>query len=283
MTSTPIDLPMLITVYGSLLLAGLAGSLHCIGMCGPILLGFAPVFERARLSIEGKPVENAAEANAAASAATNQKHKRPSLFLDFACYHAGRIWTYGLLGFAAGLLGAGLRDSSIFFGFQRPLALAISIAVVISGLVLLDIIPGIKADTLFAGCGVGRFKALGWFNRLTQTRGIVSRLLLGAVMGLLPCGLIYAMLIVVAGLQNPLYSAGGMIAFGIGTLPSLSGVLVASRLVPTKWRAHGTRLAAVLLIAMGAYMTVRTIIVVPDSESCPFCALTEMTGSTEGE
>jgi sulfite exporter TauE/SafE len=267
----------LFAAYGTLLLAGLAGSLHCIGMCGPILLGFASVFERAQLSIEGAPVESGI--NKGGDGPVHSK--RPSLVMDFACYHAGRIWTYGVLGFVAGLIGRGLRDSAFFFGFQRPLALAISIAVVLSGLVLLDIIPGVKADTLFSGCGIGKFKALGWFTRLTQTRGWVSRLLLGAVMGFLPCGLIYAMLVLVTAFQDPLYSALGMIAFGIGTLPSLSGVLIASRLVPARLRTHGTRLAAVLLIAMGTYMTVRTIIVVPDSESCPFCAAAEMGGGDE--
>ena len=36
-----------LAVYGSLLVAGLAGSLHCIGMCGPILLSFSQVFDSA--------------------------------------------------------------------------------------------------------------------------------------------------------------------------------------------------------------------------------------------
>ena len=59
-------------VYGSMLLAGIAGSLHCIGMCGPILVAFSNTFERAR----------------AASGIERPGRLRSSF--EFACYHAGR-------------------------------------------------------------------------------------------------------------------------------------------------------------------------------------------------
>ena len=45
----------LLTLYGSLLTAGLAGSLHCVGMCGPILAGFAHVFEQVTPTVNGQP------------------------------------------------------------------------------------------------------------------------------------------------------------------------------------------------------------------------------------
>ncbi|MCE9592351.1 MAG: sulfite exporter TauE/SafE family protein [Planctomycetes bacterium] len=45
-------------------------------------------------------------------------------------------------------------------------------------------------------------------------------------MGLLPCGLVYAMLAVVATLPHPLLSASGMVVFGLGTLPALIAVLL---------------------------------------------------------
>ena len=59
-------------IAGTLLFAGLAGSLHCVGMCGPILLSFSRVFDGTALAADGKA-------------------RSGSLMLDFGAYHAGRI------------------------------------------------------------------------------------------------------------------------------------------------------------------------------------------------
>lgn len=229
------------TIFASLLTAGLAGSLHCVGMCGPILIGFSQVFER-------------------------DGGKR-ALWRDFACYHAGRIWTYAMLGFVAGLLGSSLRHGSAVLGWQHWMAVAVSAVVVISGIALLGIIPGLKLEQAVS-CGVKRFGEQAWFKALLHGQGATPRLLLGALMGLLPCGLVYAMLVVVATLPSPWLAAVGMIIFGIGTLPSLSVVIGAAAVVRSqankpRWsawiRGQGTRFAAVLLILTGAWMMARTL------------------------
>lgn len=228
------------TIYLSLLAAGLAGSLHCVGMCGPILLGFSQVFEQGGTS---------------------------SLRRDFACYHAGRIWMYATLGFAAGLLGTGLRHGSAVLGWQRWAAVAISALVVLAGVGLLGLIPGLKVEQAVS-CGVKRFGKHPWFASLLHGRGAMPRLLLGATMGLLPCGLVYAMLVVVAALPSPWHAALGMIVFGLGTLPSLTAVIgtsswLRSKMDHTRWttwiRSQGSRIAAVMLILTGAWMMARTL------------------------
>ncbi len=253
------DSGALITALTSLLVAGLAGSLHCVGMCGPILIGFAGRFEQATLTIHGKPVATAAAA------------VKPSLTWDFACYHVGRIWTYAMLGLAAGWLGHGVRTGSATFGWQRPTAIVMSIVVILTGIILLDLIPRWRIEALFDACGMQRLRNMSWFTQLVGSRSTVSRLLLGAVMGLLPCGLVYAMLVVVVALPHPFYSALGMVAFGVGTLPALSAVLVGRRMLPATWRIHGTRIAAVTIIALGAYMLIRTLAFTPPDAVCPFC------------
>ena len=253
----------LLTIYSSLLMAGLAASLHCIGMCGPILLGFAQVFERTTLTVNGRPV------------ADNRSAQQPrSLIWDFACYHVGRIWTYAVLGFGAGWLGQGIRDSSNYLGLQFPLAIAVSAAVIVSGVMLLGVLPIGKIDAWLAGCGAGGLTEKEWLINLTHYRGWIARLLLGVVMGLLPCGMVYAVLIVVVPMPTPLHSAAGMVIFGLGTLPSLTGVLLAHRVVPYRFRAHGSRLAAVTIIMAGAWMMTRTLIVMSpsgDNDKYPSC------------
>jgi sulfite exporter TauE/SafE len=226
------------TLYGSMLVAGLAGSLHCIGMCGPILFSFSQVLE---------------------DAARRRGEPRPSLQLDFAWYHAGRIWTYGVLGLLAGWAGHGLRATSAHFGWQRPLAVALGVVVILSGLALLGVIPGLRFLGAPKGCEVGRPRGPSWLLAMLHAPGWLPRLLLGAAMGLLPCGLVYAMLAVAATLPSPAHAALGMVVFGLGTLPSLSAVLVAGRILPARLRVHGTRMAAIAVILAGCWMTVRTL------------------------
>jgi len=231
--------PTRLAIYGSLLTAGLAGSLHCVGMCGPILLGFSGV------------VDGAA----------------PRRF-GFLWYHLGRLWTYGLLGLLAGIAGHALRHGSLEFGLQRIAAVSIGIAVIVVGVLLLGLIPRLSLALQGGGCATRRLRGWSWFESLLQSRGAIARLLLGSVMGLLPCGLVYAMLVVVAALPTPLESALGMFAFGLGTLPALSAVLLFRGLLPTWLRAHGTRIVAVTLIITGCLMTARGLMVSP-STACP--------------
>ena len=259
------DLPALIPVYASLLVAGLAGSLHCVGMCGPIVLGFSQVFGRTRLTVNGQGVGLTAGRRAAA------------LSLDFLAYHAGRLWTYALLGLVAGFAGEALRRSGAWLGWQKPLSVAVSVAVVVAGVVMLGLIPGLRAERLVGTCSMKQFRGRAWFDALLHGRGALPKLLLGAVMGLLPCGLVYAMLVVVAALPHPGLSALGMVVFGLGTLPALTAVVAVSSLLPAWVRSHGTRIAAVTLIATGLWMTSRSVLASPPTESaptgsCPACA-----------
>ena len=237
--------PAQLAIYGSLLVAGLAGSLHCIGMCGPILLSFSQVFDDAARS-RGKTASR----------------------LDFVWYHIGRIWTYGVLGFLAGWAGQGVRDTSHYLGWQRPVSVLIGVVVILTGILLLGLIPGLKLDRLWSGCGLQELRGRSWFRSLLLGPGWASRILLGATMGLLPCGLVYAMLAVVATLPGPFHAALGMLIFGIGTLPSLSVVLLAGRALPARLRLHGTRIAAIALILVGCWMTVRSLTVDPEV-GCP--------------
>lgn len=222
-------------------MTGLLSSLHCIGMCGPILVGFSQAFERVSPTIEGRA-------------------RGGSAAWDLAWYHAGRIWTYAALGFVVGMLGQTLRHGSDWIGWQRAAGISIAFMVILSGIALLGVIPGLKPDALLKGCPISRWQTLPWLKTLIRNRGPIPRLLLGAVMGLLPCGLVYAMLAIVAGLPSPLHSATGMVVFGLGTLPSLTTVFGIARLIPHKLRVHGTTLAAAMVILTGVWMMARTLL-----------------------
>ena len=226
------NLPLEGAVYPGLLLAGLAGSLHCLGMCGPILLAFGEVGGSAQL-----PASRRA--------------------LDSLLYHAGRVWTYAVLGLLAGWAGSQARVGAELLGWQRPLAVAASVLVLLSGLAAFGWLPGLRLDLAGAGGCSATLARWPWLSAMLRTRSPLARLLLGAVMGLLPCGLVYAMLVVVATLPTPLHAGLGMAVFGLGTFPALTALLLTLGVLPARVRRRGSRFAAVLLLIAGAVMLAR--------------------------
>lgn len=251
------ELNSVLAIYLSLLLAALAGSLHCIGMCGPILAGFSHSFA------------------ASTPLTVNGEAPRRSIAWDFVWYHAGRIWTYAMLGLFAGVVGQHFREGTAFLGWQRWTSITLGAAVVLSGIALTGIIPGLRLDVGTGGCGIGKLTRFPLLASLVHGRGVTPRLLLGAVMGLLPCGLIYAMLVTVASLPTPIHAALGMVVFGVGTLPSLTSVLLAANLIPTRWRMHGSKLAAACVILTGLFMLGRATLAPED------CHAAESQGSSQ--
>ena len=202
-------------------LLGLMSSVHCLGMCGGI------------------------------GAALGVADPRRSLLFAF-CYNLGRVLCYALLGaltsgFIA-LLSTGPTHSLLTLGpWLRGL----------SGLLVV-------AMGLYIGgwwLGLSRLEKVGaglWRRVQPRTRALLpprhagAALALGALWGLLPCGLIYSSLSWAALGGEPARGALLMAAFGLGTLPALvlvniGGVQLRRRLQNPGVR-HG---AAVLLILFG--------------------------------
>jgi uncharacterized protein len=204
--------------------AGLAGSLHCVAMCGGIsgALGM-----RAR-SLGAAPGR---------------------VFAHAAGYQAGRIASYTAAGALCGASGGALtalfdldRIAFALRVFAGLLMIALSLRVLF-GWRLLD--------------GLERMGARFWAQlaplaQRTRGGGLGASLLLGAIWGWLPCGLIYSMLIFAALSGSAVRGAATMLLFGAGTLPAmLSGSLISAR----AWALKGTRglraAAGVLLFGFG--------------------------------
>ena len=142
--------------------------------------------------------------------------KRPGLakIPHFMIYHGARIAVYGILGAAAGGLGS-------LFGFGPGLnriaswiSIALGTGIIAIGLGYLGWMP------------LGRLRGSGaWLTRgMSQAiarKGYKGMVLLGALNGLLPCGLVYSSLLILASSGSALSGALGMLVFGAGTLPSL--------------------------------------------------------------
>lgn len=226
----------------TLFAGGLVGSFsHCAGMCGPFVLSQLT----ARLDAEP------------AVPLTEWRRLRGAALLP---YHAGRITTYSLLGVAAATFAAPLKAQPWFHALAFTLLVAA--ALLFLGQALRQLQPLLRRFAVWRlpvpvlPAAIQRWQAR-LFAAPTGWRGYA----LGLTLGLLPCGLIYAALLVVAAQADPLLALFGMLAFGLGTVPALVLVGIGGQYVTARWRAllrYGAPIvmganALVLFMVAGGY------------------------------
>jgi sulfite exporter TauE/SafE len=212
-----------IGVYGALLLSGFLGSLgHCLGMCGPLMVMVGLQF-RAR-----GPV-------------TLPRHL---------LYHVARIAVYVLLGAVVGGIGSLLGLGSRLNSLAGVASVLLGLGVVLLGVGYLGWLP------------LGRIEGAGtWLNqamgRALERGGLWGVILLGALNGLLPCGLTYSALLVAATTGGPLSGALAMGLFGIGTAPALLVVGLGVGELSVRARQAMVRVAGVLIVVVGLQLVLR--------------------------
>jgi len=160
-------------------------------------------------------------------------------------YHIGRLISYLILGTLAGLLG------ETFLSSNSPLISTISIVLIsiffiYTGYKLvigkpLEFLPSRTIASLIS-------KPAKW--SLSQSRPVKS-LTLGIVNGFLPCGWVYIFVIGAVATKSPLYSAGILFIFWLGTVPALSAFPYIYKKIFKKAPKRLTIAAGVLLIAIG--------------------------------
>jgi len=170
-------------------MTGLLGSVHCIGMCGGII---------GTLSIGIK------------------SPKQPLPFL--LSYNIGRLSSYVLAGILVASIGAATSDvfnqNTQQFGAWLSGIFMILLGFYIAGWwQLLAVLEK-------AGSYLWRYiQPVG--NKLLPATSYPHAFLLGALWGWLPCGMVYAMLVFALSSQVPIQGGLIMLAFGLGTLPTL--------------------------------------------------------------
>ncbi len=210
-------MPDLLPLLGSALVLGLLGGGHCLGMCGGLM---------GALTLAIPP---------------EQRGRRLRLLL---AYNLGRITSYACAGLLLGLAGWAVASS--------PAALALR---VLAALLL------IAMGLYLAGwwSGLTRIEALGrgvWrhiqpvASRLLPVSSLPRALLLGALWGWLPCGLVYSTLLWAASQGNAGYSAALMLAFGVGTWPVLLATGLAAERVNALLRRRSVRVAGGVLVML---------------------------------
>lgn len=194
-------------------LAGFAGAPHCIVMCGGIGTSIAVEARRdARLAL--------------------------------LAYHAGRVLTYGLTGAIMGAIGSFLNVAGTFAGLQ-------GIASIAGGCLILLWALRRYAIPLHALRFPGRKRIQAAIASLPESFEYISIFLTGLMLGLLPCGLTYAMQIQAAATGSWAEGFATLIAFGLATFPVLAIVALTASGLNRKWRLRLGRWGRDLAIVMG--------------------------------
>lgn len=207
--------------FGAALMLGLAGSLHCVGMCGPIALAL--------------PRAPGGRATHLAGRVT---------------YNLGRAVTYAAMGAIFGLLG----QSLLLAGWQRALSLGIGCAIL--AYVLLRVFGrgrwNPEALLVYAIAPVQTALA-----RLLHRPGFGSMGLIGLLNGLLPCGLVYVALAGAAATGTAARGAAFMAVFGLGTLPLMFGISLAGPSLQAALRGRMQRAIPLALSVLAALFILR--------------------------
>ena len=216
------------------LLFGLVGSVHCLGMCGPLVLAYS-----LHLSPEGSAKRSGLWPGGAA---------------HHLAFHGGRLLTYGLLGaFAAGLVAVpGFHR--VFAGLVNGVSLGGGILMLLFGFSLMS--TKMARFPFLTLPGQGRIMGRAYVQ-LLASRGLFSKVALGLLSGFLPCMFSFVMIVKAAATGNLLSGFLTMLLFGAGTVPVLFFTGFSASLLSFKLRILGARMAGAMVIVMGAMLILR--------------------------
>lgn len=199
---------------------GLIGSIHCVMMCGPLMIAIPQKSE----SLLGRTWIKVS-------------------------YQAGRIITYTLLGFAIAYIGS---LSSFIKNGQQIISLFTGALLIIAGLT-----HWIKFDKksfykkqqkilqpILKTIGYWLFKPGGHF-------------VAGLLNGLLPCGMVYMALASALNAESPSGGALFMFLFGLGTLPLLLIFTIAASYGKQKLNLNFNKWLPSLFLLIGLWFVLR--------------------------
>ena len=221
-------------------LVGLAGSVHCAGMCGGIVGALslpprpAPALRAAAFPL---PVRSVTAAGGASLAMVG-------------AYNAGRIASYMTAGaLAGGLAGeaTSLASLAALPALQAFFYWAANLMLVALGLFLMDAWRGLAR---VEQAGQALWRQVGpLLRRVNGARPGGARMFaLGALWGWLPCAMVYSALVTAMLSGSALGGAGVMLAFGLGTLPMLAALGLAGGALRSAMSRRAVRLACGLAI-----------------------------------
>lgn len=202
------------------LLLGLLGSIHCIGMCGPIAFML--------------PVD---------------RNNQVKQFFQVISYHLGRLTSYSFIGLVFGFLGRGFQ----LFDFQQHLSIATG-----SLMIILVLFPGIVKKLKINGVIIRFISRVK--NRLGQeltNKKNDTFFTIGFLNGFLPCGLLYMAILGAIATHHILLGSLYMFLFGLGTIPLMSLIVYSGNISNNFIKQKLQRFIPFVIIIIGTLFIIR--------------------------
>lgn len=202
------------------LVIGFLGSLHCAGMCSPLVMAVTSL---------SKPA-----------------------FINRLTYNGGRIISYGLQGITAASVGTLFE----FTGWQTAFSITLGTMLIIGGIAGITRIhiplltTGIQKLTTFI-----KQKLSYFLSRKTKLALITT----GMLNGLLPCGLTYLALTYCLTLSRPTDGFFYMLVFGLGTLPVMLGLTSVVQLLITRFHVNFRKVTTLTMVVLGVMLISRSL------------------------
>lgn len=203
--------------YFSAFLIGLAGSVHCVGMCGPLAL-----------AIPGA-----------------SKDKGFTFFLRTIAYQISRISGYGVLGLIVGFFSQGMQ----FTGVQPYFSLLSGILLLFLG--FFGIIPEVNAFSKYPIIQHFQVKINRIIGTVMTNEHFSTPFVLGFLNAMLPCGMIYIALGTGLSSGNMSEAALYLISFGLGTLPLMFMVSLSGQLLSLQMRRSWQKAIPIIFMISG--------------------------------
>lgn len=212
-------------LFLSMLALGLATSVHCISMCGPMVVTYA---------VKGADDEHWSRKIA------------PNL-----AYQAAKIVSYVLVGLALGAIGSAFNLNGI-----RPwVMLAAGVFMIVLGLGMTGRFPWAARLTprppKFLITSLSKLRRKAKADADEGINSIVTPISFGLLTGLMPCAPLQAAQLAAAGTGSVLGGGVAMLAFGLGTAPLMLGFGLASSMIPKDWKHRMTVALAIVVIVFG--------------------------------
>ena len=219
---------------------GLLGSVHCVGMCGGIV---------SAISVASAPVKRfpvAVVADGGSVIGVGALHT----VLRIVSYNLGRIGSYAVAGAIAGGVARSARTLAGVSSVQMGGYWVANLMLVALGLYLMGAWQGLTYLE-FAGHGVWR-RIQPLTKKLLPLDNSLKMLAAGGIWGWLPCGMVYSVLLTAMLSGSALSGAAVMLAFGLGTMPTLLTMgLFGARLKTWMQRRPVRVVGGLLVLAFG--------------------------------
>ncbi|WP_046743156.1 sulfite exporter TauE/SafE family protein [Kordia zhangzhouensis] len=200
---------------------GLLGSLHCVGMCGPIAFML--------------PVDR-----------TNTYKKGAQIAL----YHVGRLLAYATIGLVFGLLGKSLY----IFGMQQKLSVVIGVVMIVAIL-----LPYKTFSKYNISKPIFRIisKVKTSLGKQFKKKSMDTFFTIGFLNGFLPCGLVYMAVFGAIAFGSAWQGSLYMVFFGLGTIPLMTTAIYVGKFLNTTIKQRIQKAIPVFVVVIGALFILR--------------------------